>query len=141
MRKLILSIIFCLNALPALAENDFFPPVRDALTKKECGACHMAFQAGLLPAASWSKIMKSLDNHFGEDASLDEAAGNHIEAYLTANAGHGRGAPLRITELRWFAHEHQKRGLKRLMKKDNIKLLADCAACHSGAARGAYEDD
>ncbi len=141
MKKLILSTILCLTISPTFAEAGSTPPITDALTKKECGACHMAFQARFLPSESWSKVMKSLENHFGEDASLDEATRNHIEAYLTSHAGRGKGAPQRITELRWFVDEHQEHGFKRLMKKRNIKSVADCVACHSGADRGYYDDD
>ncbi len=55
--------------------------------------------------------MSGLENHFGEDASLDEATARHFTDYLVRNSGRDkRGkAPLRITELRWFVHEHKRR--------------------------------
>src|SRR4051812_22331997 len=75
-----------------------------AAWKKECGACHMAFQPELLPARSWTALMAGLDNHFGENASLDAATSQAILAYLQAHAadvGGGYG----------HHHNHALRGL------------------------------
>ena len=41
--------------------------------KQECAGCHMAYPPGMLPAGSWSRMMKGLDQHYGTDASLDPA--------------------------------------------------------------------
>ena len=41
----------------------------------ECGGCHFAYQPGLLPGEDWERIMTSLDEHYGDDASLDETDG------------------------------------------------------------------
>src|SRR5690606_37122372 len=41
--------------------------------QEECGACHLPYPPGLLPAASWQRIMQDLAHHFGTDASLDAA--------------------------------------------------------------------
>jgi len=40
--------------------------------QEECGSCHMAYQPGLLTASSWSRIIQGLDNHFGDNAELDD---------------------------------------------------------------------
>ena len=40
---------------------------------QECAACHTAYPPGLLPAASWNRVMTGLDKHYGTDASLDAA--------------------------------------------------------------------
>jgi hypothetical protein len=61
-------------------------PVRNELYKQECASCHMAYQPGLLPSASWRKLMSGLDNHFGENAELSTEDGQAILAYLAANA-------------------------------------------------------
>ena len=59
---------------PALAQElERVPPVTNEAAKKECGACHMAYQPQFLPANSWRRILADLGNHFGEDASLDDA--------------------------------------------------------------------
>ena len=55
------------------ARDERISQVNHALTKEECSACHFAFPAAMLPSASWTRLMSSLESHFGEDASLDEA--------------------------------------------------------------------
>jgi hypothetical protein len=127
--------------------------VKDPVVIKECGPCHMVFQPGFLPAASWKKMMGDLENHFGDNAKLDPAIAKTITDYLVANAADARGRrgspvppgaepPLRITELRWFKHEHRgRRGSPETLKRRKAKSLADCKACHPGAERGYYDDD
>lgn len=152
MRKFLMLLAFAapigltLGLAPAVADDDERIAVAtDPLTQKECSACHIAFPPSMLPAASWSKIMADLSNHFGDDASLPPADAKAIEAYLTANAGPDRLAadpaapPLRITELPWFKREHSEEVSPRQMQKAGS--MANCAACHRGAANGVFEDD
>lgn len=137
-----LSLVALAVLLPVAAQagwNERVPPVNNALTAKECGECHMAFQPALLPAESWGRMMDDLKNHFGDDASLPAAAVAEIRDYLTRNAGRGDGKETRITNQRWFAKEHKFR--VDLRKDDKIRSPANCAACHKDAARGLYEDD
>ncbi len=135
---------------PARADDDYVRPVTDPLVKKECGACHLAFPAGFLPAASWKAIMAGLEDHFGDDASLDAEDAKKIEAYLVAHAadagrrwrkrrgGEGK-PPLRITKLGWFVSEHRGEVSARARKRAGT--MANCAACHRGAERGYFDDD
>ncbi len=53
--------------------------VDNPLYAAECGGCHFAYQPGLLPEASWRKMMGSLADHFGENAELEarDAEINH----------------------------------------------------------------
>jgi hypothetical protein len=114
--------------------------VRHAATLKECGECHLAFPPALLPAGSWRKIMAGLSDHFGEDASLEPVLAAEIERYLVQNAGRrGDGSLLRISEQRWFRHEHDFS--PQVFKKPEIRSPANCEACHEGAAQGLFEDD
>ena len=53
---------------------------------KECGACHLAYQPQLLPKRSWEKIMSTLDKHFGDSATLDEATRTEILDYIVRNS-------------------------------------------------------
>jgi hypothetical protein len=46
----------------------------------ECAACHTAYPAGMLPAQSWQRIMKGLDQHYGSDASLDASGCKSMRA-------------------------------------------------------------
>jgi Dihaem cytochrome c len=121
------------------AANGRVPAIADAVVIKECGACHFAYQPQFLPKAAWRKIMATLDDHFGDNASLPEATRGRIEAYLVANAGGGGAAqPLRITELDRFKHQHRKVSQADWTK---AKSKANCEACHNDAAKGRFEDD
>jgi hypothetical protein len=141
MRILILATVFSLAALPTLAGDHRVAPVRDALVQKECGQCHMAFQPGLLPAASWGRMMDNLADHFGDNATLPAEKGAAIRSYLMANGGRDRrgDTPARITEARWFTHEHNFPD--RVWKRPEVVTKSNCPACHQGAEQGLYDDD
>ena len=140
-------------ASPTLAsEGEYMKPVTHEATRTECSECHMAYPAGFLPQRSWTAIMTTLDDHFGENAMLDEARRAEIEAYLTANAADAGGkssgllrrvspdeTPLRISEMPWFVSEHRGEVSSRQM--DKAGSMSNCAACHRGAERGVFEDD
>ncbi len=143
MNKLILSLaLLTMTTTSAFADKDYYPPIRDKITKAECGACHMAFPARLLPATSWKKIMQGLSDHFGEDASLDPETAKHITSYFMKNSEKGRfrNPALRITELRWFVKEHRDHEVSRRAKK-RAGTMSNCKACHRGADRGNFDDD
>jgi hypothetical protein len=126
MRALLLGLLLGLAAVPAAADY-----------RSECGSCHVAYPARLLPAASWRQLMASLDRHFGSDASLEARANEEIGRYLAANAGRRApppGAEPRITATRWFLKEHKG-------EIPPAKNPADCIACHAGAEQGNYDDD
>lgn len=154
MRHLLALPLLLTLANPAQAGNDWIPPVADALTRKECGSCHMAFQPGFLPARSWHRMMAELKDHFGEDASLPADKAAAVGAYLEANAGDraGRGiarkfmrfvkadgTPQRITENPYFLKEH--RFPEAVWKKPEVVTRSNCPACHKAAEQGWYEDD
>ena len=112
--------------------------------KAECGACHIAYPPKLLPTASWKALMGGLDKHFGTDASLDAAATGEILAFLQNNASSRKPEPsakpqLRITETRWFQSEHDEVPL-RLWKDPRIKSPSNCAACHTQAENGDFNE-
>ncbi len=112
--------------------------------EKECGACHVAFPVGLLPAQSWQHLMANLPRHYGTDASLDAATANAIGVWLTANAGSGkraREAPPedRITRGSWFVREHREVSAA-TWQLAAFKSPSNCAACHRGAEQGNYSE-
>lgn len=116
----------------------------DPAVKAECGSCQLAFQPGLLPAESWKKVMAGLADHFGEDASLPPEQVAAIEEVLVRRAARPRGgeAPLRITEQRWWLHEHDARHVKpERWTAPDVLSKANCAACHPRVERGDYDDD
>ncbi len=154
LKKLNILTLAAAIALPALAAraDERIPVITNEATKNECSACHMAFQPAFLPARSWKVIMRNLDNHFGEDASLDEATRKEIESYLVANAADRNGRTkwmlrgvgandyvLRITEMPWWVREHRYEVSQRAWDRAGSK--ANCTACHRGADRGWFDDD
>lgn len=139
-RTLFPAALVLLAAGTALAGGpERVPPITHAATAKECGECHMAFQPGLLPAASWGRIMDGLTDHFGDNATLPPEVAAEIRAYLAGHAGRGDGRLMRITEQRWFVREHDFPAT--VWNKPDIRSKANCQACHRDAERGNYEDD
>ncbi|WP_431858654.1 cytochrome C [Azospirillum sp.] len=135
---IVATAVLLLAATAAWAdEMERVPPVTHAATQKECGECHMAYQPGLLPAASWTRIMDGLADHFGDKATLPDAVAADIRAYLTRNAGRGDGRLLRITEQRWWLHEHDFRA--DVWGRKEVGSKANCEACHRLAGKGDYD--
>jgi hypothetical protein len=112
--------------------------------QQECGACHLAYPAMLLPAESWQRTMSQLPRHFGTDASLDTATRNELVAWLAANAASGRRAGAappqdRITRSTWFVREHGEVS-PATWKLPAVKSAAQCSACHAQAAEGDFDE-
>jgi len=125
----------------------------ETLTKEECSACHMAYQAFFLPKRSWQAIMGNLANHFGEDASLDATATAEIKTYLLSGAADRNGrnprwlraipanvVPMRISKLPWFTREHGDRAVAYAKSRADIATISNCTGCHRGAASGQFDD-
>jgi hypothetical protein len=151
MRIVLAIAAIAVGATQALAANSFV--VSNENVKKECGACHMAFQPAFLPARSWEALMGDLPNHFGEDASLkDPALVKEITDYLVQNAGDAGGksnnwvkriakteTPLRISETPGWVRAHSEEVGAAAWKKAGSK--ANCVACHKGADVGNYGEE
>ena len=60
--------------------------VENPAYKEECGSCHMAYPPGLLPARSWTRMMAGLEDHFGDDADLDQDTYTAISRILVENS-------------------------------------------------------
>jgi hypothetical protein len=60
------------------------------LYTQECGSCHAPYPPGMLPAASWQRLMNNLPRHFGTDASLAAAEQKTLSEWLLAHAGAGK---------------------------------------------------
>ncbi len=130
------------------------PP--NKLYASECAACHMAYPPGMLPERSWAKIMASLEDHFGEDASLDEAERKDIENFLRGHAADrlpnrfsrsilrsipAGEAPLRFTETAFFRQRHREVPARMVSGNPKVRSFANCAACHSMAERGVFDEE
>ena len=132
--------------------------VQDEVTRTECGDCHMVFPPAHLTGKAWSKIMATLEDHFGEDASLDAESIKHIEAYLVSKSLDAKGGirtemrlkawakkgivdPLRITETPEWTRHHTKKHRYKLMAADvGYTRGSNCTQCHKDAETGLYEE-
>jgi hypothetical protein len=125
-------------------------PMKQAYVE-ECGSCHMAYPAKLLPERSWRKIMAGLEDHFGENAELDATTRGEIENFLVRESTRptyrklfrnlGDATPLRITELPYFVHEHDEIPARFLAGNERVQSLSQCNACHRDAERGRFDED
>lgn len=151
-----LTLAFSILAIQQLQAGGghFYPPVQDKLVLEECGSCHLAFPAAMLPVASWQRMMTELDQHFGEDLSLDETRAEHIGRYLTQNAADAAGQPYsrklmkgvrfsvgpqRITELPKWVRKHRKVPDWEWQRPEVVSKV-NCLACHPDAESGYYQD-
>ena len=110
--------------------------------QQECGACHIAYPAYMLPPESWIKLMQGLDKHFDTDASLTAREMREITDYLLKHAANPKyydSAPLRITETSRFRNEHDQIETA-FVKHRSVKSLANCQACHPGAEQENFDE-
>ncbi|MBK8070844.1 MAG: diheme cytochrome c [Ramlibacter sp.] len=143
--KATVAIAFALAVLPAIADGNLMRVPLLPRYQQECAACHLAYPPGLLPAASWQRLMSGLDKHYGTDASLDEASVRQINGWLQSHAGtykrvNEEPPQDRITRSAWFERKHLKVAPE-VWKRASVRSAANCVACHSGADKGDYGDD
>ncbi|OSZ68073.1 diheme cytochrome c [Hydrogenophaga sp. IBVHS2] len=136
--------LLCLGTAHADDRRDMPRQVPKAY-RQECAACHVAYPPGMLPARSWQRVMTGLDRHYGTDASLDAATVARLGDWLQTHAATGRHAAEapaddRITRTAWFERQH--RGIEpAVWKLPSVRSAAQCAACHTGAEQGRFDDD
>ncbi len=138
----------------ASGDGTDFAPVTNAKYAKECSACHMAYQPGLLPERSWRKLMASLHDHFGDNAEISVADQQELTDYLVNNsaerAKYKRSAqmahsiakketPVQITKVPFFIREHREVANKE-RGNDKLKSLSQCEQCHQKANDGSYAE-
>jgi len=134
--------------------EDVMPRLAHKNWQQECASCHIAYSPALLPRASWKKLMTGLDQHFGENASLDPVTQADILRFLELNAADTgtsqlgqrvmrdmdrKAAPLRVTETRWFVRKHDEVPRSAWTRK-SVGSAANCAACHRKAEQGVFDD-
>ncbi len=113
--------------------------------RQECAACHIAYPPGLLPAASWQRVMNNLPHHFGTDASVDAATLKELSTWLASHAGTGSRVGVappddRITRSAWFIRQHDEVAAA-TWKRASVKSPSNCAACHAQADQGDFDED
>jgi mono/diheme cytochrome c family protein len=135
--------------------DDTLPRLTHKAWQQECASCHIAYAPSFLPKASWRRVMGGLEQHFGENASLDPATRADILKFLEVNAADAgpsrmgrrvmqqmgpKDAPLRLTETRWFVGKHDEVPRATWSRK-SVGSAANCTACHQRAEQGAFDDD
>ena len=144
MNKTTLAALLLAASQLALADKTPSVPLLPAY-QQECAACHIAYPPGMLPAASWQRLMGNLQNHYGTDASLDAATVKQLSVWLNTHAGtykRVREAPPqdRITQSAWFERKHRDIEPAE-WKRASIGSRANCMACHTRADQGDFDDD
>ncbi len=165
----LLALFFITTPLAHAKENYFewlftlegrneIKPVTNELYNEECGDCHLAYQPGLLPEQSWRKLLSptALEDHFGEDAELDEETRIQLLDFAVKNSAdkstykrskkimaslRGNRAPLRITDVPYIRRKHHEIPDKLISKNKKVRSLSHCDACHQQAEQGNYDDD
>ncbi len=114
--------------------------------QQECGSCHMAYPAGLLPVASWQHLMGSLSKHFGTDASLTPTDTRDITGWLSANGGSYKRVGAmpqqdRISQSDWFLRKHRAGEVPvKVWSRASVGSRSNCVACHAGAEQGNFNE-
>ena len=156
--KYLIFLALIINSL--LASDNFntktdVAPVKNDLYIKECGSCHFPYQAGLLPANAWNKMMTNLENHFNSDASLNEADLQTLTKYLNDNSAEKNmqykrsnrivssipagQIPDSISTTPYIIKKHNELK-KSMITQPEVKGLFNCMACHTMADKGSYSE-
>ena len=125
-----------------------------AALEVDCGDCHGVYHPALLPPRSWQALMADLENHFGEDASLDSAAAQAIEALLVGGAArnptmkvaygmrqlqaNGSTTTIAITDTRFWKKMHDEID-ETWFEHPDVTSRSNCWACHRDAASGRFD--
>jgi hypothetical protein len=143
---LLAVILLCSLARVAAADGHGASPGVPLLPayQTECSACHVAYPPGLLPAASWQRVMQNLPQHYGTDASLEPAQVAALTTWLQAHAGTSRRAAMpppedSITRSAWFIRKHDEVPAA-TWQRPAIKSAANCGACHPKADQGDFNE-
>ncbi len=142
---LTLGLMLIGGSTAAQADNLRSPPAPKIYTS-ECASCHTAYPAGLLVEKNWKKLLVTLGNHFGTDASVSPEELTSISAYLLDNAATdttrytAQNDPVRLTQTVWFERKHQRKLPASVWADTRVKSAANCQACHTRADQGRFSE-
>lgn len=121
----------------------------------ECASCHIIYPPYLLPKESWVVMMKDLENHFGDDASIDDMTNISILRFLEKNSAEKsthqaalgvlkslkdkNDTIIAISKTPYWIDLHKEID-KKIFKSKKVKSVANCAACHVDFEQGMLEN-
>ena len=119
----------------------------------ECKSCHTLYPPYLLPKRSWSLMMDTLEEHFGDDASLEPEEVASIRDYLLQNSAESstKEAAFRISSSitdpdllaitktpYWKMRHHEIE--KTVFEDTKVQKRSNCKACHNRIEQGLLND-
>ncbi|MDD5358647.1 MAG: cytochrome b/b6 domain-containing protein [Sulfurovaceae bacterium] len=156
------SFVYIVSTYDNMVTRSIFTPIDFEQEYKvyytDCGNCHKTYPPYMLPSRSWKRIMKDLDNHFGEEiteANISKEARTSILTYLTNNSSeHSTNkvafklmnslskdeAPKAITKTDYWREIHKDIDPK-IFKSKKVKSRAYCWSCHEGFENGIFRND
>lgn len=139
------------NVLEATPDTRWRPISNAEIYKANCADCHHAHHPSLRTADMWERIMQGLDDHYGEDASIDEKTARRILAFLQRNdalhfdteaavrLGRAKTPDLRISSATWWRLRHEQLP-EAIYRTPKVGSKANCDACHLDAETGRFDD-
>jgi len=117
----------------------------------ECSDCHFLYHPSLNTKRQWSAMLSSLENHYGEDASLSPESlehlikffndnnQSHFDTRISVEIGQSESSSGRITDRKFWTETHSNLD-DSLFKTPPVYSPANCDACHLDAESGLFRD-
>ncbi len=139
------------NGLSAMPDSRWRPVTYLKAYLSNCGDCHHAHHPSLRTADMWERIVRGLEDHYGEDATVGRKTAEEILAFLKANdatrfdteaavrLGRAKTDDLRISSVPWWKKRHENIP-KQVFASPAVGSAANCNACHRDAQTGRFDD-
>ncbi len=146
---LLVYLLFPNNVLLRSSTRNIFAQEILREYTKECGSCHIAYAPYLLPKSAWDSMMSDLENHFGEDASLEQEShtiilaflnqysSDFVETKISSKIAKEPQNIVAITKYPYWEAAHQDIN-PALFETQAIKSKANCQTCHKDAESGIF---
>lgn len=156
------SFLYIVNTDDNIITKPTFVPIDYRIEHKiystECGDCHKTYPPYMLPSRSWDRIMKDLDNHFGEeitDANISRQNRTLILNYLSNNSAEhssnkiafklvnsldNEETPKAFTKTDYWREAHKSINPS-VFKSKKVGNKAYCWSCHKGFENGVFSNE